>query len=1043
MKLVRSARLWFKEGTSDKLYEVDLVENDALQSDKRFIVNFRYGRRGSTLREGSKTPDPIDAGAAEKVFDSVVVSKVNEGYRRTDQPAAVRTAPSAVVGATSGSDEVLDGRARELMARLEACVRSPWPARDLDRLVWRIGQLKLRAAGPLLIELAARVGPAEASYSLVWALARAGQGAAAPMLAEIAAKSKSALNHDLARFALASGLMGDARVSDARDEVPEAISSAAADAGALTQALNDLAAREPARVGGAMVALARRAQGDAGRHAALVASIRSLPARPPFLIGLRRLFKHAEMADDAALFAVTARAFETARPMYGRPNYPNARPWIPELGVAVRIADVTGRPDAKVGLSDVTLAYFKRRIWRSLRKRAEVADPAFAELASAYLLSLRPDDMAPAVTQTLWKRNDNGQWSREERTTGGLNRNWTASQLLRRNDPLGKARYGSLSFTEAPSGSGAATDRPEAFPALWDARPDLALDLAAEGAVEPVTRLGVRVLKANPGYLRSADASALLRLLRSADITAQRLGFDEARDRLASGEADPALLAALLSADFLEARRLAVARIDRDPALPWSDGALGLAVLTSPHEDLAAAILGWARERRPAAASAAEIARRLADWFLAVAPEPEEATLALLRVVRERMATLWPASDMAVAPSSIDALLSHPSPAIVAAGVDCLALSGADVSSVSNERWAQLLGSNSTDVQTAALRLFGRLDDEALGRHAELVVAFATASSSDLRRAARPLVVRLAARDHALADRLAKELVDQLFRAAPDDAYPGDVVNLLREATPNQIAALDAGTLWRLLQARAKGAQLLGSTELPNRPFSTFSVRQIARLGNHPHEAARRWALSAYESDPARFQREASDAVLLVESDWEETQEFARSHFERWPEDAWTPGTLAVVTDSVKPDVLAFARRLLRSRLAPADAANQLTRLLEHPAQSMHLLVTEMLTEDAAASEEAFDKLLPLARIVMLQVHKGRIAKDRVTAFLLKEALRDRLRAEKIAPLFSDLSISGIARDRAAAILALRDIGAAHPDVETPLNRRAAPVRAA
>lgn len=1045
MKLVRSARLWFKEGTSDKLYEVDLVENDALQSDKRFIVNFRYGRRGATLRDGSKTPEPVAAAAAEKIFDSVVVSKVNEGYRRTDQSSPTPQ-PTPGVGnaeATTDAGEPLDGRSRELIARLQACVRSPWPARDLDRLVWRIGQLKIRAAGPLLIELTSRIGPAEASYSLVWALARAGQDAAAPMLADIAQKSKSALTYDLARFALASRLMGDAQVFDSRDDLPETVSTAAADAGALTQALTDLGAREPARVGGVMVALARRAQGDAFRHAALVAAVRALPARPPFLIGLRRLFKHAELADDAALFAATARAFETARPMYTRPNYPNARPWIPELGAAIRISEVAGRLDSKVGLSNVTLAYFKRRIWRSLRKCGEVGDPAYVELAAAFLLALRPDDLSAPVTKTLWKRNDRGQWSREQRTTGGgLNKNWTASQILRRNDPAVKPSYGGLTFTDLDLGESRTAERPDAYPALWDARPDLALDLAADGAVEQVSRHGVRVLKANPDYLRAADAGALLRLLRSADVAAQGLGFAEARDRLASGSADPALLAALLSAEFPDARRLAVTRIERDQELPWNDGALALAALTSPHEDLAQTILGWARDRR-AGAAGAEIANRLAGWFLTVAPEPEEATLRLIRRVRERMGLLWAANDMPMAPDRIDALLAHGSPAIVAAGVDALALSGADVSSVSAERWAQLLGSDSTDVQSAALRLFGRLDDEALGSHSELVVAFATAPSSALRRAARPLVVRLAARDEGLAVRLSRELIDQLFRTAPDDAWPGDVVALLREATPAQVSAIDSGTLWRLLQARAKGAQLLGSTELPDRPFSTFSVRQTARLGAHPHLAARRWALSAFEADPARFQNEAEDAVLLVESDWEEVQEFARDHFDRWPETAWTPAAIAVVTDSVKPEVLAFARRLLRSRLSPADSAAQLTRLLEHPAQSMHLLVTELLTEDAAASDEAFEKLLPLARIVMLQVHKGRIAKDRVTAFLLKEALRDRGRAERIAPLFCDLSISGIARDRSAAILALRDIAKAHDGIETPLNRRAAPVRAA
>ena len=61
-----------------------------------------------------------------------------------------------------------------------------------------------------------------------------------------------------------------------------------------------------------------------------------------------------------------------------------------------------------------------------------------------------------------------------------------------------------------------------------------------------------------------------------------------------------------------------------------------------------------------------------------------------------------------------------------------------------------------------------------------------------------------------------------------------------------------------------------------------------------------------------------------------------------------------------------------------------------------------------------FEKLLPLARIVFMQVNKGRAAKDRLGAFLHAEALKNRERAERIAPLFADLSLSAIERDRPA-----------------------------
>ncbi|MFD1333656.1 hypothetical protein ACFQ4O_16760, partial [Methylopila musalis] len=112
MRIIRSARLGLTAGTSDKVYEVDLVENDALQGEQRYLVNFRYGRRGATLREGSKTPAPVALASALLTFDSVVVSKVNGGYRRADEPDAAPAAFGEASSATAptGRDAVLLGR---------------------------------------------------------------------------------------------------------------------------------------------------------------------------------------------------------------------------------------------------------------------------------------------------------------------------------------------------------------------------------------------------------------------------------------------------------------------------------------------------------------------------------------------------------------------------------------------------------------------------------------------------------------------------------------------------------------------------------------------------------------------------------------------------------------------------------------------------------------------------------------------------------------------------------------------------------------------
>ena len=69
--------LYYREGSSDKVYHVSLEANG---SPDRFLVVFAYGRRGSTLQTGAKTPTPVDYATALKTFNNLVASKMAKGY---------------------------------------------------------------------------------------------------------------------------------------------------------------------------------------------------------------------------------------------------------------------------------------------------------------------------------------------------------------------------------------------------------------------------------------------------------------------------------------------------------------------------------------------------------------------------------------------------------------------------------------------------------------------------------------------------------------------------------------------------------------------------------------------------------------------------------------------------------------------------------------------------------------------------------------------------------------------------------------------------
>src|ERR1035437_1813911 len=74
--VIKSASLYFKEGSSDKEYHAQIVES----SNGLFVVNFQYGRRGGTLKSDTKTKSPAPWSQADKIYDQLVKSKIAKGY---------------------------------------------------------------------------------------------------------------------------------------------------------------------------------------------------------------------------------------------------------------------------------------------------------------------------------------------------------------------------------------------------------------------------------------------------------------------------------------------------------------------------------------------------------------------------------------------------------------------------------------------------------------------------------------------------------------------------------------------------------------------------------------------------------------------------------------------------------------------------------------------------------------------------------------------------------------------------------------------------
>jgi bifunctional non-homologous end joining protein LigD len=97
MALIEKVCLFYRDGTSDKVYEIHLT-----QEEDGYRVTGYNGRRGTKLVAQPKTPRPVPYRTARYIFDNLEASKLN--HRRTPYRVASRETPATENVTTSAAD---------------------------------------------------------------------------------------------------------------------------------------------------------------------------------------------------------------------------------------------------------------------------------------------------------------------------------------------------------------------------------------------------------------------------------------------------------------------------------------------------------------------------------------------------------------------------------------------------------------------------------------------------------------------------------------------------------------------------------------------------------------------------------------------------------------------------------------------------------------------------------------------------------------------------------------------------------------------------
>lgn len=997
MRVIEQARLWFREGTSDKVYEIDLVE----VAPGQHVVNFRYGRRGGALKDGTKTPLPLSLDKARGVYQKLVDDKLAGGYQ-TGPVTAASPAPQpapAVGGSPYRTAPQAPSIAQRLIAKLRQGARSAEP---LGPVMWRVADMDLVDAEPIVLELLGsaftpkELKPEAWKHLLVAALARMGTSAAIDPLGTLIADQRTPRHLvDVARLAIAR--IDSQRAKDVavqRLGAPFAQLYQAGDSAGLTRAVEEALTVDPNKARTPIVtlytlndAVARPAVMAAGRVARLSNAEASI---------VRTLFRLAEIRRDGELYALLARRIDAHR-SHTRPFGPRTR------------------------------EYIRRRVARVLRRLGNVGSPDYVRMAAAILLGYDDEDAvepkrgtfnhtydryAPfhAFNQILFTASPRYEKAHHEKSV------WRCKGRYRPGDPP-------------------PVQREEAFPALWDRAPDLLWDLIPKSGATPVLEFATRALRANSAYCGALRDEQLATVLAQGHAIAQRFAFDIARTRaltitLARG--------ALLS-DLTEAHNWVISWIDANPDAAIADPDMLAMIVTGKTQGVREAALRLTRSRTISDEVARSASVRAIAILMALADAPanaERASGAVATLLR-----LFEAQLREISADVLRDMLRHPLAAVGELAGE-LVLRHAHRDTLPIDLIETMLGSKFATVRTLGGRILALTPPEIAKDDVEALVLFATSGNAELRETTRTLIGEVAKRFPDVGRTLAGKLIDGLLKTQPPGA-PAHVVTLLKAELAGVLPHVPAPTILRLIGALSPHARDAGGLLLHQLGPDDVGLDDIARLANHETLAVRQGAWALARLSVPRYRLAPVALAKLVDTQWDDTRQFAVGFIrDEVGGDKLSADAIITICDSIRPEVQDLGKALLHQQFRESDATKYLTRLSEHPSTNLQLLVSTLL-DRYATDIEKLRLLVPYFATVLSQVNRGKVAKERVIALLRREAGKSHEAAAILAPLLDRQSATAAVSQKHPLIATMVDVHHLYPDVPLPLSvvRPAAPAK--
>jgi predicted DNA-binding WGR domain protein len=943
MRLIKKVSLFFNEGNSDKVYEIDLCDI----GNERYVVNFRYGRRGSTLKEGTKTETAVELQKAESIFNSLEAEKRGKGYRASGEPVAAVPAsftPAPVTIAIPQIDwsDWQQGREKAIMKRLQLAVEGKentakhfWRT---SRIIWMAGVLKIEAAAPFIIHLANKADAMQ-QYAAAWTLGRIKSTDAISLFQSYFRSAQANLKR-IGGEALLHVLNGDEQqkhLAHFKNSLPEPIRLAVE--GNNPEQLDELLQEPIVNQTQPQYPVLEDLYAIAIEHKWVKQVLRNillqLPLKPNYFKHIRHIYKLAEFRDDFEILGVLSCKFERETEMFRQKKsaYGNPNIYLPSLEEGIDPKKELQKKTSRLAYSNKTRQYLRNRTLRNLNNYGKFDDLNYVRMATGLLLSYDNErDFAKAYdtsyyefrngryqqmqrrfpanahavyfnqilfgnskelylrTDNRWAYADDQQSSRRQTNEGQKSSGQEGGGIIKKIFSLfgGKKKeiqggniHAASTYNVKPR---VQINNTAPYIELWNKLPQAYVQLLIHGRMNEVHQFAVTNLQAHPEYSeikQKIDNKGIELLLTSLfDIPAD-FGYKLALEKYDPAQPDAGLVKALFYSRLPAARETAMKWVVEKPERYFEDSEFVSALLFCPHAE----IRKWVSEEISTRNYTPTQAELICGRVITAALTTKQNTELNNRIIDEAGETIiriFSSQLASIGLHVVEDLIKHHVASSQVLGLKILLLKKEKINydELSNEVFNSLLNNTNQPVRIKTFELLQELSTNELLKRQELMINCCVAPFHDVRINIRPIIKRMAEQDAGFGTNAVNYLMPYLMRKETSEGLQQDVSDLLKNELIGYINNAEKETVLRLVYSQYVPAQEFGIAILEKYiDPAGFTIRQIIAFGNHETLAVREWCRKYFTNNIARIKFEREEAIRLLDAKWDDTRDFAKSFF--------------------------------------------------------------------------------------------------------------------------------------------------------------------